>query len=457
MELSFKEKYSYGIGAFGKDLVVCLVFTYIMSYFTDVLQLNAAFVGTMFFVVRLWDAVNDLAMGMLVENTRSKYGKFKPWLVIGTLINSVIFILLFTTFNLEGTNLYVYATVMYVLWGMTYTIMDIPYWSMLPNLTKTKEEREQLSVIPRIFASIAGLIVGGLGLQIIDFLGKGNDKLGFTYFSIIISVIFIITVGITVLNVKERQSDIVPEKVSFKEAVRVIVKNEQLLIVIGTILTFNLAIQIINVIALYYFKYVCGKDTLFSVFTAFSGIAEITGLVLFPKLVKTFSREKVYKMACLLPVAGLLLLLIAGFIAPTNSVIVSMAGILLKLGSGFSLGSVTVILADVVDYGEYKNGTRNESLVFSVQTLLVKLSSALGSLLTGFALTSTGYVPNQVQSASTILGMRIVMIGIPIVCVILSLIIYNKFYKLKGIYYDEIMEAISLKRSQEKLDSEKVS
>lgn len=446
MKLSFKEKYSYGIGALGKDLVVCLVFVYIMYYFTDVLKLNPAFVGTMFFLARIFDAVNDLGMGIIVDNTRSKFGKFKPWLVIGTLINSVIFILLFTTFNIQGSKLYLYATVMYILWGLTYTIMDIPYWSMLPNLTNDKKEREKVSVIPRIFASIAGLIVGGFGLKIIDVLGNGNEKLGFSYFSMIISVIFIITIGITVFNVKDRQQETPSEKVSLKYAAKIIFQNKQLLVVIGTILTFNLAIQIINVVAMYYFKYVCNADTLFSVFTAFSGIAEITGLLLFPKLVQKISREKVYALACLVPIIGLVLLLISGFIAPQNTFLVAFSGILLKLGSGFSLGSVTVILADVVDYGEYKFGTRNESLIFSVQTLLVKLSSALGSLLTGYALSATGYVPDTVQSSSTIMGIRIVMIILPIICITISLFIYKKFYKLKGLYYDEIMEAIATKK-----------
>ena len=149
MKLSMKEKLSYGLGAFGKDMVCQLVFVYIMVYFTDILGLNAAFVGTMFFIARIWDALNDIFMGTIVDNTRSRFGKFKPWLVIGTLVNVVVYILLFTRFGgISAKGMYVYATVFYILWGMTYTIMDIPYWSMLPNLTSDKTEREKVSVIP---------------------------------------------------------------------------------------------------------------------------------------------------------------------------------------------------------------------------------------------------------------------------------------------------------------------
>ena len=124
-----------------------------MFYFTDVVGLNPAFVGTLFLISRLWDAVNDPAMGMLVDNTRTKWGKFRPWIFTGTILNAIVLVLLFRRPDLEGISLYVYYSVMYILWGMTYTIMDIPYWSMIPSLSSNKEEREQISVIPRIFAS----------------------------------------------------------------------------------------------------------------------------------------------------------------------------------------------------------------------------------------------------------------------------------------------------------------
>ncbi|MGL5549162.1 MAG: MFS transporter, partial [Culicoidibacterales bacterium] len=163
-KLSNLEKYSYGFGALGKDLVCALVFTYLMFYFTDVLGISSAFVGGLFFFARFWDAINDPVMGMVVENTRTKWGKFRPWILIGTLINAVSFVFLFSTPEaLQGTGLYIYVTVTYIVWGMTYTIMDIPYWSMLPSLTTNKNEREKIAVIPRIFASLAWLLIGTFG------------------------------------------------------------------------------------------------------------------------------------------------------------------------------------------------------------------------------------------------------------------------------------------------------
>lgn len=450
-KLSFKEKYSYGVGAIGKDMCCGIIFTYCMIYFTDVLKLSASFVGTLFFLAKFWDAVNDLGMGMVVDNTRTRWGKFRPWLAIGTIINAIALVVLFTDWGLSGTALYVFAAAMYIIWGMTYTVMDIPYWSMLPNLTSNPEERDRVAVIPRIFASIGGsLLVGGFGLQIMDYIGKGDAQAGYTGFAWIIAIIFIVTVGITVVNVKsaDRVETKKPEKTSFKKMIQVIRKNDQLLAAIATILTFNFGMNCIAGVQTYYFIYVAGDKGLFSVFTMFAGFAEIFGLIIFPKLATKLSKRQVYGLASAIPVIGLITLLITGFVAPQNYLLTALSGICVKFGSGLQLGTVTVVLADVVDYGEYKLGTRNESVIFSIQTLLVKFASAMGALFTGFALDATGYVAGATQTMMTQNGMRIIMIAFPIVLVIISYIIYKKYYKLNGEYYQRIMNIIALRKEE---------
>ncbi len=333
--------------------------------------------------------------------------------------------------------------------------MDIPYWSMLPNLTSNPEERDRIAVIPRIFASIGGsLLVGGFGLQIMDFLGKGNAQDGFTRFAWVIAIVFIVTVGITVLNVKsaDRTETKKTEKTSFKQMIQVIKKNDQLLVAIAVILTFNFAMNCISGVQTYYFIYVTGDKGLFSIFTMFAGFAEIFGLIIFPKLAKQMSKKQVYALASSIPVIGLIILFVTGILFPKNYILTAIAGICVKLGSGLQLGTVTVVLADVVDYGEYKLGTRNESVIFSIQTLLVKFASAMGALFTGFALDATGYIPDAVQSMSTINGMRIIMIGLPIIFVIISFIVYKKYYKLNSEYMTRIMNILSLKKEENKVE-----
>lgn len=445
MRLTKKSKWCFGIGAIGKDAICNLVGVFLMVYITDVLKLSPAYAGALFFIARIWDAVNDPVMGMVVDNTHTRWGKFRPWLVIGTVINAIVFVLLFTSGGMSAKNLYVYISVMYILYGMTYTIMDVPYWAWLPNLTNDPREREEVSVIPRFFASMAGFIVGTFGLAIITnfdkVFGNGNLRAGYTAFAVLIAIIFLVTIGVTVFNVPEAPTDQKRESINIKQAFKLLIKNDQMIAFIGVLLTFNLCMQIVNGILIYYFKYVTGMESLFSVFN-FCILAEMIGLMLFPKVAKRMERPKVYTLACLLVTMGLLIILIGGFIAPHNVAIVVLGAVALKMGSAFSLGITTVSIADVIDYGELKFGTRNESIICSAQTFLMKSSQAISGLFTGVGLSLVGYVPDAEQTATAIFGIRMLMIAIPTVFVILSYVIYTKYYKLKGDYLKEVVEKV---------------
>lgn len=389
-------KYTFAFGALGKDLIYGMMATFAMIYFTDVLKVSPGFVGIVFFVAKLWDAFNDLFMGMIVDNTRSRFGKFVPWLVIGTLVNSVVFVVLFTDFKLTGTSLCIFVAVIYVLWGMTYTIMDIPYWSVIPNLTSDPHEREVVSVLPRIFASIGqSLVIAGFGVQIIAALGGGY--IGYHRFAMIIAGTFILTIGV----------------------------------------------------AVYYFTYVCGNANMLSAFMISASIAEVVGLIIFPEVAKKLSRHTSFLLACILPFIGLALLLVVGFVCPQNIVLTAVAGVIVKTGTGLELGCATVFLSDVVDYGEYKLGTRNESVVFSLQTLIVKFTAALTSLFIGFALERTGYIPNPnaVQSALTLNSIRFLMCAIPAVSMLVAYVVYKKAYHLDDSFMKKVIQTIEERRA----------
>lgn len=451
-KLSWRSKLSFGLGAFGKDLVYAIVSTFLMKYLTDVRLVDAAFVGVLFAVARIWDAVNDTAMGYIVDNTRTRWGKFRPWIMIGTLLNAVVLILLYLNVNISGVKYAVYIGFMYVLWGMTYTLMDIPYWSMVPALTNNENERNQISAIPRLFASFAWLIVGSGGLYIVKGLGGGDQIKGFAWFAFIISVIFVITSTITVFNTKERviATAGTGEKTSIKKMLKVLFKNDQVLVVLMIALFFNLAYQLSNSFALYYFEYVCGvKESLFSVYTAVAGIAQIGALFLFPILRIKVNKTVLFILACLFPVVGFALLFLAGYVAPTSAVFVGFCSAIVNIGIGFMLVILTVILSEVVDYGEYKFKSRNESVLFSTQTFVVKFAGAFSALISGVGLKLIGFVANETQSSKTVAGMRIIMIIIPAIFSLLCLIIYLKKYKLKDKYYKQIMDELKERKETE--------
>ncbi|WP_371194822.1 melibiose:sodium transporter MelB [Glaciecola sp. SC05] len=439
-EITLKTKVSYGMGALGKDLACSIVYVYLMFYYTDVAGLSAAFVGTLFLVARIADAVTDPMMGMVVDNTRSRFGKFRPWIVIGTVVNSLFLIAVFSTHMLSGTALYVYAAVTYILWGVTYTVMDIPFWSIIPALSKERPERERLVVWPRIFASFAWMVMGAYGLWAIGILGDGDQQKGFFYFAIAIVACFSIGSLITVLNVKEKVTTAVDQnKLSFADIKTIVASNDQLKAFIGVMLTFNISHQLVGGFAIYYFSYAIGDPSLFPMFMLVSGLAEMVGVFVFPYLCRHLPRSSMWLIACAFPVLCCFVLFVTGIISPQSALLVGVSGVLLKFGVGIANGLSIVMLADIVDYGEVKTGFRSESIIFSVIAMLVKFAGAFSGFIIGMGLTLSGYVPNEVQSASTVFGLKIVMLLIPVLFVLASVLIYLKFYKLNGDYYHTVL------------------
>ncbi|HJF69075.1 melibiose:sodium transporter MelB [Staphylococcus kloosii] len=452
--LTGMQKFSFGFGAIGKDAIFNIVGVFLMFYITDIVGLNPAFVGVLLFVARIWDAINDPIMGMIVDNTRNRFGKFKTWLVIGTIVNSVITVLLFTNFDFSHPWNYVYISIIYIAWGMTYTMMDIPYWSWLPNLTHNPREREEVSVIPRFFASLAAFVVGTFGLFFIhkfgDVFGNGSNSVGIFVFAIICSLTFLITIGVTVFKVPEdkEMEQQIGIKVNFKDITRILFKNKELLAIMGVLLTFNMCLQIINGSIIYYFKYVVNVEHLFSVFNAMI-VCEMLGLLLLPRFIKLVGRTKAFNTSISLILVGLIIIFIAGFVAPTSTFFVILGAGLLRIGSGFMIGITTVSLADVIDYGEVKFGQRNESIITSTNTFLTKASQAVAALIVGVGLSIFGFTPNETQSTLTVNGIRAMIIVAPAIFVLLTAILYHKAFNLKGDFLKDIEQTLQYKRQRE--------
>ena len=455
-KLSWASKISFGIGAFGKDLVYAIVGTYLMMYLTDYRSVAPAFVGTLFMVARIWDAFNDPFMGMIVDNTRTKWGKFRPWILIGTILNAIVLSCLFLNNGLEGKAYLTWAAVFYILWGMTYTIMDIPYWSMVPALTDDENERSQISAIPRIFASCAWLVINSFGLIMVSKFGGGNDVKGFSILAIGISVIFIITELITVIACKEKVV-IAPssEKTTVKGMIDVLTKNDQVKVILGIALFFNVAYQLSNSFALYYFKYVAertyaveGNGILYPVYAGIAGFAQMGSMAILPALIQKFGKKPMFMCASFFPVIGFALLWVLGYVAPTNIFGVGLCSCIVNFGIGFMLVFITVILSEVVDYGEWSLGTRNESILFSMQTFVVKFGGAFSGFVSGIGLTVIGYVANQQQSAGAEMGMRIIMFLIPAILSALCFVFYKTGYKLTPEFYGKVMADLRAKKEQ---------
>ncbi len=172
MNLTFKEKAAYGLGAVGKDMVYMLSASYVLYYFQDILGVSAVAMGVILLVARIFDAFNDPIMGIVVAKTKTRWGKFRPWLFIGTVTNAVILVLMFSAPpSMDGKGMVAYAAITYILWGVTYTMMDIPYWSMIPAFTQGGREREKLSALARSCAGVGSALVTIITVMAVSAIG----------------------------------------------------------------------------------------------------------------------------------------------------------------------------------------------------------------------------------------------------------------------------------------------
>ncbi|MDD5937091.1 MAG: glycoside-pentoside-hexuronide (GPH):cation symporter [Clostridiales bacterium] len=433
MKLSVREKASYGVGAIGKDMVYSLVSTFILIYYKSVLGVSGVFIGTLFMFARVFDAVNDPFMGIIVEKTKTKYGKFRPWIFIGTILNAMILYGMFAVpESITGNALKVYISVAYILWGMTYTVMDIPFWSMIPAISSPGKDRENITVIARSCAGFGYAIPTALTMLFIEKVMNNDMRVGFRIFTAIVAVFFVIAETITVLNVKEKARDTVKQKsTTIKDMLSALMHNDQALIVVVAIIIFNGSLYLTNQLGVYFFKYDIGNGSLFGLFGTIGGVAQILAMLALPVLRKKYECKKILTGAIITTLVGYGILLLFGMLQIKNAVLLCGAAIIIFIGFGLATVLTTIFLADTVDYGEWKNNQRNESVIFSLQTFVVKLASAVSGFVAGVGLDLIKFDEDLlVQTNSTLYGLRFLMIVIPMIGLICSIIFFTRKYKL---------------------------
>lgn len=607
-KLSGKEKFAYGIGAVGKDMVYMLSASYILYYYQDIMGVSAWIMGIILLIARVFDAFNDPLMGVLVAKTKTKWGKFRPWLFIGTLTNAVILFLMFAAPpSLNGGGLVAYAAAFYILWGVTYTMMDIPYWSMVPAFTDGGKERENMSALGRTCAGVGSAIVtvvtvlavsaignaaagksadnstlnvtnttayvvemdetgaatgnvktltGGATLGItankaefenaisfttsnakyditvgnlvfsseekdaltvneldvvmddkdgeaviavyvseedfakisesdamkIDLSSKKEvERVGFKWFSLIVAVLFFAFILITCLFIKEKSTvDVQTAKVG--DMFKALLQNDQAMAMVITIVLVNSATYITSNLLIYFFKYDLGGTNWqgdYTTFNTFAGACQILAMMaFFPLLRKFFNTMKIFYICIFSAIGGYVILLIMA-LAGTSSVYPFLApGFFIMSAVGMLNVIVTVFLANTVDYGELKNNRRDESVIFSMQTFVVKLASGIAALVASICLSifnisesgstysSQGgevlpgmrcyglktYIADIMSNGATVvsnnsvIGLRFVMTVLPVFVLAIALIVFRARYKLTDEKLEEITKELNVKR-----------
>ena len=456
-EFGKKQFAAYGLGAVGKDMVYALSASYIMYYYQDILGLSASFVGFILMIARVFDAANDPFMGVVVAKTNTKWGKFRPWLFTGTILNAFVLYALFAVPAISGKVLMIYFAVMYILWGVTYTMMDIPFWSMIPAVTSTTKERENLSVVGRTCAGVGYALINVFTVMAVSKLGGGIERTGFRLFALIIAILFVIFILFTCFTIHEQKVENM-QTTSVKEMFKELLNNDQAIVTVVTIVLINSALYITSNLLIYFFKYDIGGTTwkdAYTLFTSVGGISQILGMmVVYPILRSKLSNTIIFKLSLCLAIFGyafLLALCLLGYSSVLTMLMVP--GVIIFVANGILTVLTTVFLANTVDYGEVKTGHREESVIFSMQTFVVKAASGLAVFITGVSLDLIGLTSKDGLGegiptfSSPLLGLRLLMTILPMIGLVLALVLFTR----KFILTDEKAEQIRKQLEEKKV------
>ena len=389
-KLSLRNLILFPLGCVGRDFLYNLFNGYLLTYilFTKTLT-DAQFASVSIIIVcaRIFDAFNDPVMGGIVENTRTKWGKFKPWILIGAVTSAIVVAVVFSV-NLSGWAFIGFLAFIYFMFSITFTMNDIPYWGMLPSLSKNENDRSKLTSFTQICASAGSAIVSVVvpAFTAGQWTIGGSASTAYMVFGILAGVFMIGFQLITVFGVKEEpleKSFVKTPKKGVKEMFKIIFKNDQLLWSALVMLIFNIGTNVVGGgLSLSYIYFEFGYN---GILTTIFGIAfaavSVVFMLTYPILIKKFGRKKLLYATGFSIITGYLLMLLFGLVLPSDPWLLKFIVLILCNGIvGFGQGFYTIMLvymADTVEYNEWKTGSRDEGLIFSVRPFTAKMGSAL--------------------------------------------------------------------------------
>ncbi len=430
-QVTKKEKFSYGGFFLGQNVFYAMVAGFLMIYYTEVVGLNALDIGVMFAVARLWDAINDPIMGIIVDKVNLKGGKFMPWLRGVTFLLPIMIILLFS--NPLATADYsvklVYAYVTYIAFGMVYTLSDVPIFAQSTVVSEDVNERTSYLMTGRMFAMLGGLVA-------IVVFPIVSAKLGLSTTAYILAIVSFFIMLPFVFFGKERIEPEIGKTPSALEMIKTVFTNKYLIIYFGSFLILR-GLLVNTISANYFYLFVMGNEKLISIVGLLSIIPGLVLAAVAPKLVKTIGKRKLYITLSVISAISGILLFIVGY---NSTLVVIILMTLLGLATTASSIMMGLFVGDCIEYGEYTTGQRNEGLSFSIQTFSNKASTAINALLAGFMLNAIGYVDAASVNAEVSQGLFAMTTIIPAIGIIISILVFIFLYDLSEDRVQEMIE-----------------
>jgi GPH family glycoside/pentoside/hexuronide:cation symporter len=424
----WRQRTGYGMADFASNLVWQVIALYLMFFYTDVVGLVAAQVGTLFLITRLIDGVADVTMGVIIDKTNTKWGKSRPWFLWGAIPFAVFGIATFYVPKIGPTGQLVYAFFTYLGLSLVYTMVNIPLSSILPSLTRDPQERTVLATTRIIFAILGSTLVSFCTLPMVDFFGGGSKSSGFLWTMVVFALTGALMFVYTFRNVEEKVK-VRHKLITVREAFSSMKGNTPWYIFAVNIVFMWSAYFFQQSALIYYFTYNVGRPDIVKWVALISALVPMIGTFCTPFLAMKLHKRTTYMVACVINLLG---------IATMFAAQVWVTGLLLGLvvaAIGFGLRTTIYfsMQADPVDYGEWKNGISAPGIISSTNGFITKVAMAVSGAVFGWMLTSAHYVPNQPQQESALWAIKLSYLIIPAGMVVISMIIMS-FYDLDKIY-----------------------
>ena len=418
------EMFSYASGVFGAHMNGMFISGFILFYMTDYVKVAPVLAGILMFIPRIWDAINDPMMGIVADRTRTRFGRFRPYLGFMPFILFLITLFLYSVpGGLTYTQKVVWTFSGYFIWGMAYTAVAIPNESLVAVVTKDEAKRAKIISLSK-FASMLG---GGIPMLLVGPLAKSMGEHAFRNMALIFGAITMITMFISFLFTRERVH-VTQERVNLKKSFSMLLKNKPLLLLAAMGILSSLIIWTSSALRMYFLKYNLGNEGLLAYFTLGMLPFNVLGFLIAPIIIKKFTSIKSFIFAC-----GFRIFFSAAFFMIGNQSIISAIIWMGLVDVSLAVEGIAIVnmIIDCVDYGEYRFGKRTEGLYFSIQSFAAKMAGSLSTLISGFALAIVGYIPEVPQSPQTLKGIFFVFSAMPGIAAVVSLLVMW-MYPLKG-------------------------
>jgi sugar (glycoside-pentoside-hexuronide) transporter len=419
MKISVTEKIGYSLGDAAANFIFQTMLVFQLAFYTDTFGITAAAAGTLFLVVRVWDAIFDPFMGVVADRTNTKWGKFRPWILWTAVPFGIIGFLTFTTppFDAQGKLIYAYVT--YIVLMMVYSANNLPYSALSGVITGDLAERTSLSAYRFVAAMSAALVIQGLALPMVNYFGGGNSAKGYQITMGVFSALAIVFFIITFATTRERVQPDPTQRNSVRRDLADLTSNGPwvAMFVLTIIVFITLAMR--GGVMLYYFKYYLGREDLFSIFNVFGTGSTIVGVVLSTPLAKRFGKRDVFMVGLALTVV-----FTAAFVVLPRTAIVLIFGteMVRQLAYGLTIPLLWAMMADVADFSEWKNRRRATAVVFSAIVFALKAGLGFGGAIGGWLLAAYGYVPNVTQTERALQGIKLATSVFPAITFALCLV-----------------------------------